>query len=80
MRADCPSFYPGSYERRPTVATPWPGLALAGDFVKLEIPSALMERAAASGFLAANTILDAYNVRSEPLWSVAPRGMLAPRR
>lgn len=80
MRADCPSFYPGSYERRPTVATPWPGLALAGDFVKLEFPSALMERAAASGFLAANTILDTYDVRSEPLWSVTPRGMLAPRR
>lgn len=79
MRADCPSFYPGSYERRPTVATPWPGLALAGDFVKLEIPTALMERAVSSGFVAANTILDAYDVRPEPLWSVPPRGLLARR-
>jgi carotenoid phi-ring synthase / carotenoid chi-ring synthase len=77
MRSDCPSFYPGSYVARPTVATPWPGLALAGDFVKLPIPSALMERAAASGFLAASTILNGYDVRPEPLWSVAPRGVLA---
>ena len=74
---DCPSFYPGSYASRPTVATPWPGLVLAGDFVKLPIPSALMERAAASGFLAASTILNGYDVRPEPLWSVAPRGVLA---
>ena len=79
LRGDCPSFYPGSSPSRPTVATPWLGLALAGDFVKLEIPSALMERAAASGFLAASTILNGYDVRPEPLWSVARRGILAPR-
>jgi isorenieratene synthase len=76
MRADCPSFYPGSHALRPTVATPWPGLALAGDFVNLPFPSALMERAAASGFLAASTILNGYDVRPEPLWSVTPRGVL----
>ncbi len=75
-RCDCPSFYPGSYALRPTVATPWAGLALAGDFVKLPMPSALMERAAASGFLAADTILSGYDVRPEPLWSVARRGIL----
>jgi isorenieratene synthase len=74
---DCPSFYPGSYALRPTVSTPWPGLALAGDFIRLPLPSALMERAVASGFLAASTILSGYDVRPEPLWSVAPRGVLA---
>lgn len=77
IRSDCPSFYPGSYPRRPQVATPWPGLALAGDFVRLPFPSALMERAAASGVLAANTLLGHHDVRPEPLWSVAPRGVLA---
>jgi isorenieratene synthase len=77
LRSDCPSFFPGGYQRRPTVATPWPGLALAGDFVKLALPSALMERAVASGFLAASTVLSRYDVRPEPLWSVAPRGVLA---
>lgn len=77
LRADCPSFAPGSYAARPGVATPFPGLVLAGDFVKLPFPTALMERAAASGMLAASTILSGYDVRPEPLWSVSPRGMLA---
>ncbi|MCK6371784.1 MAG: FAD-dependent oxidoreductase, partial [Gammaproteobacteria bacterium] len=77
MRSDCPAFYPGSYPLRPAVATPWPGLALAGDFVRLPFPSALMERAAASGVLAANTLLGRYDVRPEPLWSVALQGLLA---
>ncbi len=79
LRADCPAFYPGSHARRPAVTTPWPGLALAGDFVRLPFPSALMERAAAAGFLAANSILSRYHVRPEPLWSVNPRGVLAGR-
>ena len=35
------------------------------------------ERAAASGVLAANTILNRYDVRPEPIWSVAPRGVLS---
>jgi hypothetical protein len=35
-----------------------------------------MERAAASGLLAASVILNGYDVRPEPLWSVAPRGVL----
>lgn len=77
LRGDCPSFYPGNYVLRPGVATPWQGLALAGDFVRLPIPSALMERAAAAGILAASTILNGYDVRPEPLWSVSPRGLLA---
>lgn len=77
LRSDCPSFYPGSCALRPEVATPWPGLALAGDFVRLPLPSALMERAAAAGVFAANTLLGRYDVRPEPLWSVSPRGVLA---
>lgn len=74
LRQDCPAFAPGSYAARPETATPWRGLALAGDFVKLSFPTALMERAAAAGFLAASTLLDAWNVSPEPLWSVALRG------
>ncbi len=80
VRQDCPSFAPGSFETRPTVETPFEGLALAGDFVKLPIPSALMERAAASGFLAANHLLALDGVRSEPIRSVPPRGLLAALR
>jgi isorenieratene synthase len=77
LRSDCPSFYPGNYALRPEVATPWPGLALAGDCVRLPLPCALMERATAAGLLAANVILNRYDVRPEPIWSVAPRGILA---
>ena len=80
LRQDCPAFAPGSYTLRPEVKTPCRGLVLAGDFVQLPLPSALMERAAASGFLAANTLLNDYGVQPEPLWSVAVRGPFAPRR
>lgn len=77
LRQDCPAFAPGSHAARPESATPWRGLALAGDFVKLPFPTALMERAAAAGFLAASTLLDAWDVSPEPLWSVALRGPAA---
>ncbi|UCG52305.1 MAG: FAD-dependent oxidoreductase [Candidatus Latescibacterota bacterium] len=74
---DCPAFAPGSHIERPTVDTPFPGLTIAGDFVKLPIPSALMERAAASGFLAANHFLAGIGVRAEPISSISNRGILA---
>jgi hypothetical protein len=35
-----------------------------------------MERAAASGILAANVLLDTAGVRPEPLWSVPLKGLL----
>jgi len=77
MRQDCPAFGPGSTAARPRVGTPFPGLAVAGDFVRLPMPSALMERAAASGMLAANELLAPWSVRPEPLWSIPRRGVLA---
>ena len=52
-------------------------MSLAGDFVQLPFPTALMERAASAGILAANTLLDPLGVRPEPLWSVAVRGPFA---
>ncbi len=79
MRRDCPAFAPGSYADRPGVCTPHEGIALAGDFVRLPIPSALMERAVASGFLAANHLLAAGGVRPEPLRSIPRRGLLGRR-
>jgi isorenieratene synthase len=79
MRGDCPAFAPGSDAIRPTVATAHAGIALAGDFVRLPIPSALMERAVASGFLAANTLLAAQGVEPEPIHSVPLHGLLGRR-
>ncbi len=77
VERDCPAFPPSGHAQRPGVETPEPGLALAGDFVRMEFPTALMERAAASGFLAANLLLRPYDVIPEPLRSVAPKGPLA---
>ncbi len=74
---DCPAFRVGSHATRPTVHTPYPGLALAGDFVRLPWPSALMERAAMSGFAAANTLMAPYGYPQEPIQTVRRRGLLA---
>jgi isorenieratene synthase len=79
MRRDCPAFAPGSYADRPGVSTPHEGIALAGDFVRLPIPSALMERAVASGFLAANHLLAPHDVKPEPIRSIPRHGLFGRR-
>jgi isorenieratene synthase len=79
MRGDCPGFAPGSDAVRPEVATMHPGLALAGDFVRLPLPTALMERAVAAGFLAANTLLASQGIAPEPIYSVPLRGLFGRR-
>ncbi|MEQ8457477.1 MAG: FAD-dependent oxidoreductase [Sandaracinaceae bacterium] len=77
LRQDCPSFGPGSHGVRPRVATPFGNVVLAGDFVKMPFPTALMERAASSGMLAANHLLDRWDVRGESLFSIPPRGFMS---
>ena len=76
LRRDCPAFAPGSHTSRPGVATPHPGVYLAGDFVRLTQPAALMERAATAGFAAANAILERWGLPPEPVASVRRRGVL----
>jgi carotenoid phi-ring synthase / carotenoid chi-ring synthase len=77
LRQDCPSFEVGSYVDRLAVATPHPRVKLAGDHVLLGFPTALMERAVTTGFVAANELLSPMGVSPEPIWSVPPRGVLA---
>lgn len=77
LRRDCPAFTPGSHRLRPTVETCYEGLVLAGDFVELPFPSALMERAVSSGMMGANLLLRRWQVRPEPIFSVPPRGIFA---
>lgn len=74
LRRDCPAFAPGSYATRPGVATPHPGVYLAGDFVRLTQPAALMERAATAGFAAANAILERWGLPPDPVAAVRRRG------
>ncbi|WP_051766781.1 FAD-dependent oxidoreductase [Saccharothrix syringae] len=75
--ADCPLFAPGSFPGRPAVTTPDPALVLAGDLTRVDLPVALMERAATTGFLAANTLLARWGVRGHDLWTVPNRGRSA---
>jgi isorenieratene synthase len=43
---------------------------LAGDGIRCDFPVALMERAATTGFLAANQLLYIYGVAGHDLWTV----------
>jgi len=79
MRGDCPAFAPGSDAIRPEVVTPHAGITLAGDFVRLPLPTALMERAVASGYLAANTLLAPQGIKPEPIYSIPLRGIFGRR-
>ncbi|ORV18152.1 FAD-dependent oxidoreductase [Mycobacterium celatum] len=80
QRNDCPLFAPGSYAHRPTVVTPQPGLVLAGDAIRIDLPVALMERAATTGWWAANTLLTRWGVAGHPLETVPTDGRWRPLR
>ena len=74
---DCPLFAPGSYAHRPSVLTPQPGLVLAGDGVRIDLPVALMERAATTGWTAANEILQRWGLTGHELCTVPTQGRSA---
>jgi isorenieratene synthase len=76
-RSDCPLFAPGTYPRRPTVATPQDGLVLAGDGIRVDMPVALMERAATTGWVAANHLLGLWGLAGHELSTVPTRGRSA---
>jgi isorenieratene synthase len=73
-RSDCPLFSPGSYRLRPPVITPTPGLLLAGDAIRIDLPVALMERAATTGWCAANQLLQRWGLAGHPLATVPTQG------
>jgi isorenieratene synthase len=79
-RNDCPRFAPGDFAERPTVATPQERLALAGDGIRIDLPVALMERAATTGWSAANLLLARFGIAGHPLHTVPTRGRSAPLR
>ncbi|WP_072805744.1 hydroxysqualene dehydroxylase [Rhodococcoides yunnanense] len=73
-RNDCPMFGLGHFASRPTVRTPEPGLVLAGDGIRIDLPVALMERAATTGLSAANTLLAGWGVAGHDIETVPVRG------
>ncbi|MEU4301143.1 FAD-dependent oxidoreductase [Kitasatospora aureofaciens] len=79
-RGDCPVFPVGGWSRRPGVITPHPAVVLAGDLVRTDLPVALMERAATTGFQAANVLLARWGVAGQTLWSVPRAGRCRPLR
>jgi isorenieratene synthase len=73
---DCPRFAPGDFGDRPGVTTPHPGVTLAGDGVRIDLPVALMERAATTGWSAANRQLERFGIRGHPLHTVPNHGRM----
>ena len=76
-RADCPRFAPGDFARRPTVQTPDPRVMLAGDGIRIDLPVALMERAATTGLVAANHLLSGFGLAGHAVHTVPNRGRSA---
>jgi len=70
---DCPLAGTGPWRDRLTVDTPDRRIVLAGDGIRCDYPVALMERAATTGFLAANQLLAERGLSGHDLWTVPMR-------
>ena len=57
----------------PGVVTPDPRIVLAGDGIRCALPVALMERAATTGWLAADELLRGWGVAGHGVWTVPVR-------
>ena len=68
---------PGDFADRPTVQTPDSRVVLAGDGIRIDLPVALMERAATTGWTAANHLLGGFGLAGHPLHTVPNRGRSA---
>jgi isorenieratene synthase len=74
---DCALVDTAPWRDRPTVATPDARVVLAGDLVRCDWPIALMERAATTGWQAANTLLAGFGRPGHELWSPPLGGLLS---
>lgn len=79
VSADCGLVGTEPWEQRPGVGTPDRRLVLAGDTLRCDWPVALMERAAVTGFQAANRLLTGWDTAGHDLWTVPLRGLLPSR-
>ncbi|HET9871369.1 MAG TPA: FAD-dependent oxidoreductase [Propionibacteriaceae bacterium] len=71
---DCPMIDPSPWRLRPEVTTPDRRIMLAGDQIRCDFPVALMERAATTGWLAANGLLRGWGLAGHDLWTVPMQG------
>jgi carotenoid phi-ring synthase / carotenoid chi-ring synthase len=74
VRDDCPLVSTEPWTDRLEVSTPDPRIALAGDGIRCDYPVALMERAATTGWLAANSHLARWGREGHDLWTVPMAG------
>jgi carotenoid phi-ring synthase / carotenoid chi-ring synthase len=77
LEATAPTFPPGGAGSRPLPAGEARGVRVAGDHVETPFLTGLMERASASGVLAANDVLAEVGAGPEPIRGVPQRGLLA---
>jgi carotenoid phi-ring synthase / carotenoid chi-ring synthase len=68
---------PGDHARRPGIETPFSNLFLAGDWVKVDAPVFLMEAAAFTGRMAANSIFRQEALKLVPIPIVPMKGLFA---
>jgi isorenieratene synthase len=68
---------PGDHARRPGIETPFSNLFFAGDWVKVDAPVFLMEAAAFTGRMAANSIFRQESLKPVPLPIVPMKGLFA---
>jgi isorenieratene synthase len=73
---DCGLADISPWEDHPEVTTGISNLVLAGDWIRCELPVALMERAATTGFQAANALLAQWDVTGHDLDSPPRSGLL----
>ena len=78
VAADCPLAGTDPWRLRPGVESPHARVVLAGDGIRCDLPVALMERAATTGWMAANALLARRGLPGHDLWSVPVRGRLRP--
>jgi isorenieratene synthase len=70
VERDCVLVGLEPWRSRPGVRTPDPRVVLAGDAVRCDLPVALMERAATTGWMAADQLLTGWGRTGHGVWSV----------
>jgi carotenoid phi-ring synthase / carotenoid chi-ring synthase len=78
VEADCVLVGLEPWRSRPGVRTPDPRVVLAGDALRCDLPVALMERAATTGWMAADQLLSGWGLRGHGVWSVPMGSRLGP--
>lgn len=76
LESDCVLVGLAPHSSRPGVRTPDPRIVLAGDAVRCDLPVALMERAATTGWNAADVLLTGWGLPGYGVWSVPTAGRL----